>query len=86
MWVNFLRDVGKYVKFWLSLRCSNWHGRGGYFKEMAHLFHAFDRSNYIELTALHLADLWQLPAAVQGHFQEGAFTASVKGVAARDQA
>ena len=23
MWVNFLRDVGEYVKFWLSLRCSN---------------------------------------------------------------
>ena len=85
LWVNFLQDVGTYVKFWLSLRCSNWDVRVGCVKEMAALFHAFNRPNYSELTLLHLADLWQLPEPVASHFKDGAFTASVKGVPTHDQ-
>ena len=33
----------------------------GTLKKMAQLFHAFDRPNYMELTAMHFADVWQLP-------------------------
>ena len=45
LWVNFLQDAGTYVKFWLSLRCSSWDVRVGCIKEMATLFHAFDKPN-----------------------------------------
>ena len=59
LWVNFFSDLGNYIMFWLSLRSSNWLLRMGTFKLMARLFHTFDRQYYMELTAVHLADVWQ---------------------------
>lgn len=53
---------------------------------MARLFHAFDRQNYMELCAQHLADVWQLPPTVKQHFVNGAFTVSVLGVSNHGQA
>ena len=58
----------------------------GTFKLMARLFHAFDRQHYQELSGVHLADMWQLPPAVLQHLRTGAFTASVRGIATRNEA
>ena len=40
----------------------------------------------MELTAVHLADVWQWPASVTDKFAQGAFTASVLGIPGHDQA
>ena len=79
LWTNCLKDLGTYVMFWLSLRTASCQVRMGTLKKMAQLFHAFDRPNYMELTAMHFADVWQLPPAVLQHFEKGAFTASITG-------
>ena len=70
--------------FWLSLRIASWQVRMGTLKKMAQLFHAFDRPNYMELTAMHFADVWQLPPAVLQHLEKGAFTASITGSCGRN--
>ena len=35
LWLNMLNDIGMYVMFWLSLRCTDWAVRMGTFKGMA---------------------------------------------------
>ena len=84
LWLNILQHFGTYVMFWLSFRCADWDVRMGTFKLMARLFHAFDRQHYQELSGVHLANMWQLPPAVLQHLLNGAFTASVRGIATRN--
>ena len=86
LWFNLLNDLETYVMFWLSLRCADWTVCMGTFKQMAKLFHAFDRQNYIELSAVHLADVWQMPKAILDHFNKGAFTTSIRGISTHNQA
>lgn len=87
LWGQFVtQDCMEYILLWLAIRCGQWNLRCGIVKSTSALFHAFDRRNYAELSAVHLADLCQLPNDVRDNFSKGAFVVSISGVPSRRQA
>ena len=78
LWCNFIADTGHYLKLWLAIRTCNWPLRVHTIKSLTPLYHALDRHNYVRLLAMHLADIQQYPPSIVDHFQQGAFSVSMK--------
>ena len=87
LWTNLLlRDLASYIRLWLAVRTGDWLLRCASVKGMSPLFAALDRRNYAEVSAVHLADIWQYPQPLLDHFKRGAFAVSMRGTAGRSQA
>ena len=79
-WNRFLNeDVLCYINLWIAIRQGNWNLRMAALKQMAALFHAFDRHNYSKLIPLHISSMHALPPHVFEHFKRGCFVSSIKG-------
>ncbi|CAC5358619.1 unnamed protein product [Mytilus coruscus] len=68
-WDSFIHtDFMNYLGFYVAIRTRNWELRNACLKQLACLFHAFDRHNYLRMIPYHLADLQNFPPDVLDFF------------------
>lgn len=79
-WHEFVhKHCFSYVALYLSFRSSNWYLRIAALKNLAPLFHAFDRHMYLRLIPKHLNDVLTMPIEVLQHLENGGFSATKSG-------
>ncbi|CAC5372949.1 unnamed protein product [Mytilus coruscus] len=79
-WDSFIHtDFMNYLGFYVAIRTRNWELRNACLKQLACLFHAFDRHNYLRMIPYHLADLQNFPPDVLDFFQKRCFSVSISG-------
>ncbi|CAC5406554.1 unnamed protein product [Mytilus coruscus] len=79
-WDNFIHvDFMAYLGLYVAIREQNWDLRNAALKNLACLFTAFDRHNYMRMIPYHFADLLTFPLDVIHHFKAGCFAVSLSG-------
>ncbi|CAG2184537.1 unnamed protein product [Mytilus edulis] len=79
-WDTFIHvDFMAYLGLYLAIREQNWDLRNASLKNLACLFTAFDRHNYMRMIPYHFADLLTFPVDVIHHFKAGCFAVSLSG-------
>ena len=58
------------ICYWLAVRTANWLVRCASLKTMVPLFFALDHQYSTELSAVHLADIWQYPDPLVSHLKK----------------
>lgn len=81
-WHDFIhKHCFSYVSLFLAFRNSNWNLRMGSLKNLAPLFHAYDRHMYLRLIPNHIADVLTMPICILDHLRSGGFSATKTGKA-----
>ena len=79
-WNMFIhKDMITYVALWLALRRGDWRQRTCCLKEVAPLFHAFDRTTYQDLIVQHIGNIHSYPQEVVDSLESGGFVANISG-------
>ena len=68
-----------YFGFYIAIRTRNWELRNACLKQLACLFHSFDKHNYLRMIPYHIADLQTFPTDVLDFFSKGCFSVSISG-------
>ena len=79
-WDSFVHiDFMNYFGFYIAIRTRNWELRNACLKQLACLFHSFDKHNYLRMIPYHIADLQTFPTDVLDFFSKGCFSVSISG-------
>lgn len=66
--------------FWTLFCYKNWDLRNSCLKQLAFLFHSFDKYDYLRLITYHIAELKTCPSEIIGYFAKGCFSISISGI------
>ena len=79
-WDSFVHiDFMNYFGFYIPIRTRNWKLRNACLKQLACLFHSFDKHNFLRMIPYHIADLQRYPTDVLDIFSKGCFSVSISG-------
>ncbi|CAC5377131.1 unnamed protein product [Mytilus coruscus] len=79
-WDSFVHeDFMNYLGLYFAIRTRDWDLRNACLKQLACLFHTFDKHNYLRMIPYHIADLKTYPPEVIQFFAKGCFSVSISG-------